>query len=115
MMNKTDVIRALGALAHEVRLDVFRLLVVAGPEGLTPSVLSEQLEVPPTKLSFHLKELAIAGLVTTEQKGRYLHYRAAYAQMDGVLGYLGQNCCKGLPPKAGRLPGKATTRAGCSR
>ncbi len=96
-MQKDQVIRALGALAHEIRLDVFRELVVAGPEGVTPSVLTERLGVPPNKLSFHLKELAIAGLVTSEQKGRYLHYRAAYELMDGVIGFLTKNCCKGLP------------------
>jgi ArsR family transcriptional regulator len=96
-MKKVHVIRALGALAHEVRLDVFRLLVVAGPKGSTPSALSAKLKVPPTKLSFHLKELAIAGLVTTEQDGRYLIYRAAYDQMNGLIGFLTENCCKGLP------------------
>lgn len=96
-MQKADILKALGALAHEVRLDVFRKLVVAGHGGITPKVLSEQLEVPPTKLSFHLKELAIAGLVTHEQDGRYLIYRAAYDRMDGVIGYLTENCCKGVP------------------
>jgi ArsR family transcriptional regulator len=96
-MQKIDVIKALGALAHEVRLDVFRLLVVAGREGITPKVLSEELDVPPTKLSFHLKELAIAGLVSQQQDGRYLIYRAAYDRMDGLIGYLTKNCCKGLP------------------
>jgi ArsR family transcriptional regulator, arsenate/arsenite/antimonite-responsive transcriptional repressor len=96
-MNKMDVLKALGALAHEVRLDVYRKLVVAGPGGMTPKVLSEQLDVPPTKLSFHLKELAIAGLVTHEQDGRYLIYRAAYDRMDGLVGYLTENCCKCVP------------------
>lgn len=96
-MQKSQVLGALGALAHEVRLDVFRALVVAGREGLVPKVLSEQLGVPPTKLSFHLKELAIAGLVTQEQQGRYLVYRAAYERMDGLISYLTQNCCSGLP------------------
>ena len=104
-MEKSKAIQALGALAHEVRLDVFRALVVAGPEGLTPSVISEGLGVPPPKLSFHLKELAIAGLVTTQQDGRYLIYRAAFDVMDGLLGYLTQNCCAGaacaVTPAAG--------------
>ena len=96
MMKKAQVIRALGALAHEVRLDVFRLLVIAGPKGTIPSALSAKLKVPPTKLSFHLKELTIAGLVTAEQDGRYLIYRAAYDQMNGVIGFLTENCCKGM-------------------
>jgi len=96
-MQKALIIRALSALAHEIRLDVFRLLVVAGHEGATPGAMSAALNVPPTKLSFHLKELMAAGLVTQEQDGRFLIYRAAYDQMDGVLGYLTENCCKGLP------------------
>ncbi len=96
-MDKAIVIQALGALAHPVRLDVFRALVVAGPGGLTPKALIELLEVPATKLSFHLKELAIAGLVTQQQAGRNIIYRAAYEQMNGVLGFLTENCCKGVP------------------
>jgi ArsR family transcriptional regulator, arsenate/arsenite/antimonite-responsive transcriptional repressor len=96
-MEKADVLKALGALAHEVRLDVFRKLVVAGRGGMTPKVLSEQLDVAPTKLSFHLKELAIAGLVTQEQDGRFLIYRAAYDRMDGLIAYLTENCCQGVP------------------
>ncbi len=94
-MNEEQIIKALAALAHQVRLRVFRALVVAGAEGLTPSVLSEQLEVPSTALSFHLKELVNAGLVTQERMSRNLIYRADFIQMDGVLGYLTQNCCAG--------------------
>ncbi|MEG2280181.1 MAG: helix-turn-helix domain-containing protein [Comamonas sp.] len=90
-MNKEQIIKALAALAHQVRLQVFRALVVAG----APSVLSEQLEVPSTALSFHLKELVNAGLVTQERMSRNLIYRADFIQMDGVLGYLTQNCCAG--------------------
>jgi ArsR family transcriptional regulator, arsenate/arsenite/antimonite-responsive transcriptional repressor len=97
-MNKSGVVRALGALAHPIRLDVFRALVVAGHEGLTPGVLIEQLDVPSAKLSFHLKELAIAGLVTQERSSRNVIYRAAYDQMDGVIRYLADNCCKGFVP-----------------
>ena len=96
-MDKSAVITALGALAHPIRLDVFRTLVVAGREGLTPGALIEQLDVPSPKLSFHLKELAIAGLVTQEQAGRNIIYRAAYDQMDAVIGFLTENCCKGVP------------------
>ena len=96
-MDKPAVIAALGALAHPIRLDVFRTLIVAGREGLTPGALIEQLDVPSPKLSFHLKELAIAGLVTQEQAGRNIIYRAAYDQMDALIGFLTENCCKGLP------------------
>ena len=94
-MNEDQAVSALGALAHTQRLRVFRALVVAGSEGLTPSVLADQLDVARNSLSFHLKELAHAGLVTIEQQGRNLIYRAAYAQMDAVLGYLTENCCAG--------------------
>jgi len=94
-MKEDQAIAALGALAHTQRLRVFRALVVAGPEGLTPSVLAEQLEVARNTLSFHLKELAHAGLVTVEQQGRNLIYRAEYGHMNGLIGYLTEHCCQG--------------------
>lgn len=94
-MREEDVIRALGALAHAHRLQVFRALVVAGPSGMTPSVMSEGSGIAPTSLSFHLKELVRAGLVTQERQGRNLVYRAAFEQMSALLGYLTDNCCQG--------------------
>ena len=94
-MNEAQAVSALGALAHAQRLRVFRSLVVAGPEGLTPSVLADQLDVARNALSFHLKELARAGLVTIEQQGRNLIYRADFSQMNGLLGYLTEHCCQG--------------------
>ena len=94
-MNETQAISALGALAHTQRLRVFRALVVAGTQGLTPSVLADQLEVARNALSFHLKELAHAGLVSIEQEGRNLIYRADFAQMNSLLGYLTEHCCQG--------------------
>ena len=94
-MNEAQAVSALGALAHAQRLRVFRALVVAGPEGLTPSVLADQLDVARNALSFHLKELAHAGLVTIEQQGRNLIYRADFSQMNGLLGYLTEHCCQG--------------------
>ena len=94
-MEKQDVIRCLAALAHPLRLDVFRALVVAGSEGMTPGVLTERLQVPPATLSFHLKELAHAGLVTQERASRNIIYRADFVQMAGVLGFLTDNCCQG--------------------
>lgn len=94
-MEDKDVIRALAALAHELRLRVFRMLVVAGPTGLIPGAMAEQLDVPNATLSFHLKELMHAGLVTQERDGRSLIYRAAYDQMSAVLGFLTENCCQG--------------------
>lgn len=95
-MDETQVVAALAALAHPVRLRIFRALVVSGPAGLVPGVMQEGLAVPATTLSFHLKELANAGLVTTERAGRNLVYRAAYERMNGLLGYLTDNCCQGV-------------------
>jgi ArsR family transcriptional regulator, arsenate/arsenite/antimonite-responsive transcriptional repressor len=95
-MDKQEVIKALGALAHPLRLDVFRALVVAGPAGRTPGDLMAALgDVPSATMSFHLKELAAAGLVTQERASRNMVYRAAYARMNGLLGYLTDNCCAG--------------------
>jgi ArsR family transcriptional regulator, arsenate/arsenite/antimonite-responsive transcriptional repressor len=94
-MESNDVVRSLAALAQPVRLQVFRCLVVAGPEGLTPGALVEAIGVPATSLSFHLKELTHAGLVSQERQGRNLIYRAAFDQMNALLGYLTDNCCQG--------------------
>lgn len=94
-MEEKAVVSALAALAQPVRLRVFRALVIAGHEGLTPSAMAEGLGVPGNALSFHLKELAHSGLVTHERCGRYLIYRAAYAEMDALLAYLTDNCCAG--------------------
>lgn len=102
-MQETDVVRSLAALAQEVRLRVFRALVVAGPEGLTPGVLSERLAVAPNTLSFHLKELVHAGLISQERQGRNLIYRASFDTMNALLTYLTDNCCQGascLAPSA---------------
>ena len=94
-MQETDVVRALAALAQEVRLRIFRALVVAGPAGLTPGDLAAQLEVAPNTLSFHLKELSHAGLISQERQGRNLIYRADFAQMNSLLGYMTEHCCQG--------------------
>lgn len=94
-MNEAQSVSALAALAHAQRLRVFRALVIAGPHGRTPSVLAERLDVARNTLSFHLKELAHAGLVTIEQHGRNLIYRADFAQMNELLGYLTEHCCQG--------------------
>ncbi|MBI3369810.1 MAG: helix-turn-helix transcriptional regulator [Burkholderiales bacterium] len=94
-MTEDQVIQALAALAHPVRLKVFRALVVSGPSGLTPGVMQEGLGIPATTLSFHLKELATAGLASVERASRTLVYRAAYDRMNGLLSYLTENCCEG--------------------
>ena len=94
-MEDKAVISALAALAQEVRLRVFRALVVAGASGMTPSVIAEALDVPAATLSFHLKELVHAGLIDQERQGRNLIYRADFATMTGLLSYLTHNCCQG--------------------
>ena len=94
-MEEPDVVKSLAALAQESRLRVFRTLVVAGPLGLTPGALSEELGVAATTLSFHLKELTNAGLVSQQRDGRNLIYRAAYDRMNALLAYLTAHCCKG--------------------
>jgi ArsR family transcriptional regulator, arsenate/arsenite/antimonite-responsive transcriptional repressor len=93
-MEESDVINSLAALAQPLRLRVFRALVVAGQAGLTPGKLQETLGTPAATLSFHLKELVRAGLVTQERASRNLIYRAAYARMSALLGYLTENCCQ---------------------
>ena len=94
-MQEADAVRSLAALAQALRLRLFRALVVAGPEGLTPGALAEQLEVAGNTLSFHFKELTRAGLVTQERQGRNLVYRASFAAMSDLLDYLTENCCEG--------------------
>lgn len=94
-MTESDVVKSLAALAQPVRLQVFRALVIAGPKGMTPSTMAEGLGIAASSLSFHLKELANAGLVTQERASRNLIYRAAFEHMNGLLGYLTDNCCQG--------------------
>ncbi len=94
-MEEPDIIQALSALAQPVRLQVFRALVVAGPEGLTPSSLAARLGVTPSALSFHLKELTHAALVSQERASRNLIYRARYERMNALMAYLTDNCCEG--------------------
>ena len=94
-MEEKDVVRALAALAQPVRLQVFRALVVRGSTGLTPGAMAEGLNIPANTLSFHLKELTHAGLVTQERSSRNIIYRAAFGHMNALLGYLTENCCRG--------------------
>ena len=96
-MEEANVIKALAALAQANRLQIFRRLVVAGTTGATPGTLGEALGIPSGTLSFHLKELMTAGLISQERDGRHLIYRVAFAQMNSVLAYLTQNCCQGAP------------------
>ena len=92
-MEKRDAVAALGALAQDTRLDLFRLLVTVGPEGLSAGVIADRLAVLPGSLTFHLKELQHAGLIAQRRLGRQLIYSAEYGAMNGLLAYLTENCC----------------------
>ena len=92
-MDQVDAIAALGALAHETRLALFRLLVTSGPEGLAAGIIAERLGVPPSSLSFHLQELVHAGLIAQRRLSRNLIYSAEYRAMNDLVFYLTENCC----------------------
>lgn len=94
-MSPHDAVQALGSLAQEHRLSIFRMLVQAGENGLAAGVIAERLGVPPSSLSFHLAHLTRAGLVTQERQSRHLIYRADYAAMNRLVAYLLENCCAG--------------------
>lgn len=96
-MDKTSAIEALGALAQESRLDIFRLLVQAGPEGMAAGQIGERLGLPAATLSFHLSQLRHAGLIAFTREGRSLIYAAEYEAMNGLLAFLTENCCRGDP------------------
>ena len=96
-MDEKAAVAAMSALAQAMRLRVFRALVGAGPQGLTPGVLAATLGVSASTLSFHLKELVNAGLVTQQRDGRHLIYRPELAHMDALMGYLLAHCCGGQP------------------
>ena len=100
-MEKSDALAALAALAQESRLDIYRLLVQAGADGLPAGHIGEQLGLPSATLAFHLKQLKHAGLVTFTRDGRSLIYAAVYPAMNGLLAYLTDNCCQGNPAACG--------------
>ncbi len=117
-MEKTAALTALAALAQESRLDIYRLLVQAGADGMPAGQIGEQLGLPSATLAFHLKELKQAGLATFTRNGRSLIYAAAYPTMNALLDYLTENCCQGNPATCG--PGTAnctpsTTSPGVTR
>jgi len=94
-MKTADAVKALAALAQDTRLAIYRLLVQKGPEGLPAGTIAERLDVPAATLSFHLKELAHAGMIESRQDGRFVYYAANYSRMNGLLGFLSENCCRG--------------------
>jgi DNA-binding transcriptional ArsR family regulator len=94
-MQAHEAITAFSALAHEARLAIFKLLVQAGPGGLAAGAIAEQLALAPSALSFHLKELTAAGLLTRQPDGRSVVYRAGFTTMNALIAYLAHNCCEG--------------------
>ncbi|HSC94410.1 MAG TPA: metalloregulator ArsR/SmtB family transcription factor [Burkholderiales bacterium] len=94
-METIQAVEALGALAHESRLAIFRLLVQAGPGGLAAGVIGEKLDLPPATLSFHLAHLTRSGLASSRQDGRFVIYSADFENMNGLVEFLTDNCCGG--------------------
>jgi len=92
-MEEKRIIEALGALAQQSRLEVYRLLVQAGPEGIAASEIAEKLSIPANTLSFHLKTLSHTDLVQSRQEGRFVYYSTNYEQMNALLRFLTDNCC----------------------
>ena len=96
-MKKLEALAALAALAHDNRLDVFRLLVEAGPEGMSAGSVASALRLAPNALTFHFDRLRDAGLVTVRREGRSMIYAAQFDTMNALLAYLTENCCRGAP------------------
>ena len=94
-MEKTDAVHALAALAQDNRLDVFRLLVQAGPDGMSAGAIADALDLPPNTLTFHFDRLRMAGLATVRRDGRSMIYAAQFETMNALLGFLTENCCGG--------------------
>jgi ArsR family transcriptional regulator, arsenate/arsenite/antimonite-responsive transcriptional repressor len=94
-MDTKSAVTLLSSIAQEARLDIFRLLIQAGANGLSAGVIGEQLSIPNSTLSFHLKELSHAGLISSRQESRFIYYSANYEAMNTLLDYLTQNCCAG--------------------
>jgi ArsR family transcriptional regulator, arsenate/arsenite/antimonite-responsive transcriptional repressor len=103
VIDESAALKALAALAQAQRLRAFRALVAAGPQGLTPGAMAEQLGIAPSALSFHLKELTHAGLASSEPRGRNLIYRANFEQMNRLLAYLTEHCCQGAACELGSV------------
>jgi ArsR family transcriptional regulator len=96
-MEKIEAVTALAALAQDNRLDVYRLLVQAGPEGMPAGAVAEALDLAPNTLTFHFDRLRVAGLVSVRREGRSMIYAARYEAMNGLIAFLTENCCRGAP------------------
>jgi len=114
-MKKQEAITILAALAQDNRLDVFRLLVEAGPEGMPAGHIATSLRLPPNALSFHLDRLREAGLVTVRRDGRSMIYSAQFAAMNGLVAYLTDHCCEGRPELCRPKAGKAARRGAAQK
>lgn len=110
-MKTNEAVRALAALAQEKRLAAFRLLVQAGTEGLAAGRIAERLDIALPTLSFHLKELSQAGLVTSRNESRFVYYAVNFERMAALMSFLTQNCCRGMPEEC--LTTLETALAGC--
>lgn len=113
-MKMTNAVDCLAALGHESRLAIFRLLVQAGPDGVSAGAIGEKLDLAPATLSFHLAHLSRVGLLTGRQESRFIYYAADYALMDDLIAYLTDNCCGGsacLPKTAAAGTARARRRA----
>ena len=109
-MEKKGALAALTGLSQESRLDIFRLLVEVGPDGMPAGAIAERLELPNATLSFHLKELSHAGLVTGRQAGRFVYYSANFATVNGLVDYMTENCCKGASCVVACVPSRQRRR-----
>jgi DNA-binding transcriptional ArsR family regulator len=111
-MEKTDAVTALAALAQDNRLEMFRLLVQAGPEGMPAGAVAEALDLPPNTLTFHFDRLRMAGLVTVRRVGRSMIYAAQFETMNSLLAFLTENCCGGAPcaPAVSCKPARKRTK-----
>ena len=110
-MDMTEAVTALAALAQENRLDVFHLLVEAGPDGMAAGQLAEKLDLAPNTLTFHFDRLRVAGLVTVRRDGRSMIYAARYETMNGLLAFLTENCCQGAPASCAPMECKPTSKS----
>lgn len=113
-MENSDAVAALAALAQSSRLAVFRTLVELGPDGAHPGELAQALDIPGNTLSFHLKTLSHADLVTSEQSGRFIRYRANFERMQHLIEFLTRNCCGGDPAQCAPVAACGPPRAASS-
>ena len=103
-METSDAVAALAALAQDNRLEIYRLLVQAGPDGMAAGGVAEELDLAPNTLTFHFDRLRVAGLVTVRREGRSMIYAARFETMSALLGFLTENCCGGAPEKCAPMP-----------